>query len=1148
MAVQFILGRSGTGKTHYCVKAIVEALLAPSERRPLLYLVPEQATYQAERAILSDKRLAGYSRLYVLSFDRLGFLVRGKNNLGTRISELGKVMLIHKILQTNKTKLKLFGSSADRPGLAAEMRGVIEELQRYDCNAEEITKLAAELQKEEAGGISGLKFADIGLVYGEYLRLIEGKFVNPDTQLTAAREVLAETNFIKGARLWVDGFAGFTAQELMTLVELLKAASETQIALCLDPQKINPAHISPEMPDGISLFNPTERTYAELVGLIRKCGLQLSKPICLEKPWRFASSPELGHIERNLFEPGSSAKIKRNEKVRIVSASNARAEVQFVAREILNLVKKEKLRFRDIAVVTPELAGYQHYIRALFSDYGIPFFIDMRRPLRQHPLIELILSALRVVSFDFCNSDIFAFLKTDLVPISRSDVDMLENYCLAFGIGREDWKRKDDWQFTGSDESDFDEQQINKIRREAIESLLEFEKNLAGTKEKITPEEFTQVVFSLLEKLGVRGVLSAWVEEAIKAGDLEKADEHQQCYDRLVGIFDELVEIFSGQMMTAEEYLSIIDSAFANMTLAFIPPRLEEVLVGSIERSRHPELKVVFLIGTSQKRFPVPMRLEGIVTDQDRIEAEKKKLLLAETVEQQLIARQYLAYIAFTRAQKLLYITYPLADEKGNALASSDFLTDIESLFEDFSEEFFETEDYALDEVHSEAELTDLLCTKLGRDAEKESTESRPVGAEYEGLPAALSEDEQLAHIGKIVCDAINYDNIAGLDKDFIQEKSEGVIKKSITELASFAACPYQHFAKYTLGLKSRRIFKLEPLDLGIFYHYILDGLTKRLRDEGKYFATAKDNELLAFLHTEITKRLTSDSFISTFTGRSAHNAFIVDSASKNLEDCVLAIAQMARAGKFQTVETELTFGEPGDGLGQFELPLSNNRRLYLRGKIDRLDIGSVGGKNTALVFDYKRSSRGFNWAQFIHGLDLQLPAYLLALRNKKIGEADRLEPAGGFYMPIEVKPEAGEATELEGRVEKFKHKAKGILNGEYGRQLDESTTSGWSKFYNIPFTKSNGPYGYYNNSGALKPEDFEKVLRFTETKITKLAEENVSGRISVNPYRLRDCSPCGWCEYRAVCRFEWAINDYNSMEAVSKEQMLEMIGAGNGN
>ena len=450
------------------------------------------------------------------------------------------------------------------------MKRAIEEMQRYDCEAEEIIQLSARLQKENPADISGLKFADIALIYGEYLKFIESKFINPDTQLTEARKVLVETRFIKGARLWVDGFAGFTAQETAMLLELLKVVSDAKIALCLDPQKTG--H---QPPDEISLFNPTERTYTDLTGFIKKHGLRVCEPVCLEKRWRFISSPQLRHVEENLFESNRPTKRKQNESIRVVSASNARAEIRFAAREILNLVKKKNLRFRDIAVVTPNPGDYQHYIQALFGDYGIPFFIDMRRPLRGHPLIELILSAVRVVSFDFHSSDIFAFLKTGLTPMQQKDVDVLENYCVAFGIGREDWKRSADWQFADKTDNDFDEGRINRIRREAVGPLLEFEKNLSGEKEKITPEEFTEVIFSLLEKLGARERLSEWISEAIEVGDLEKAGEHRQCYDRVVDVFDELVGIFSGRMMTAGEYLSIIDGAFANLTLAFIPPRLE---------------------------------------------------------------------------------------------------------------------------------------------------------------------------------------------------------------------------------------------------------------------------------------------------------------------------------------------------------------------------------------------------------------------------------------------------------------------------------------------------------------------------------------------------------------------------------------------
>src|SRR5512140_1210991 len=130
MAVRFILGRSGTGKTHHCVKAIVDAL-SQGGNEPLLLLVPEQATYQAQRAILSDTRITGYNRLNVLSFDRLVYLVLGNNTARPAISRLGRTMVIQRVLRDCASKLSVFGDSAKLPGLGERLAGTITQLQQY---------------------------------------------------------------------------------------------------------------------------------------------------------------------------------------------------------------------------------------------------------------------------------------------------------------------------------------------------------------------------------------------------------------------------------------------------------------------------------------------------------------------------------------------------------------------------------------------------------------------------------------------------------------------------------------------------------------------------------------------------------------------------------------------------------------------------------------------------------------------------------------------------------------------------------------------------------------------------------------------------------------------------------------------------------
>ena len=181
MAVRFILGRSGTGKTSFCIKEIVDALSVSSDNQQLILLVPEQATYQAERAILSDKRIAGYSRLGVLSFDRLQFMLSGRNAARPTISRIGRQMIIHRILRDRKGDLKAFGASAEHIGLGRQMAETITELHQYAKTPEDVKQLVSKLDKDRS--LAALKFTDIALVLDEYLKFVEGKFIDPDVQL-----------------------------------------------------------------------------------------------------------------------------------------------------------------------------------------------------------------------------------------------------------------------------------------------------------------------------------------------------------------------------------------------------------------------------------------------------------------------------------------------------------------------------------------------------------------------------------------------------------------------------------------------------------------------------------------------------------------------------------------------------------------------------------------------------------------------------------------------------------------------------------------------------------------------------------------------------------------------------------------------------
>lgn len=1161
MAVQFILGRSGTGKTSHCVRAIADALQEPSDR-PLLFLVPEQATYQAERAILSDPRVQGYHRLHILSFDRLQFLLLGQNTARPAVSQIGRQMMVHKILRDNLDKLQIFGGSALQPGFAREMANTITELHKYAQGPDEVDGLLQRLGtgdcRPQAGGdnlqpahdasrrFSSLKFADVGLVFRRYAESLQDRFVDTDAQIAAACKAVARAEIVQGAHLWVDGFASFTGGEMALLVEVLKAVDRASVALCLDPAEVGVGASNPGTSDRAGLFEPTADTYREMLERLAEARIKLDRPLVLHHVGRFAACPALAHVEQNLFCLGAR-KAKAGGDIRLVAAPNLRAETQWAARQIVHLVRTKGYRYRDIAVVASDLGQYEHYVRAYLEDYGIPFFIDQRKPLNQHPVVELICTALQTVIGGFPHGEVFAYLKTGLVPIDASRIDALENYCLAFGVMGRDWLDADPWRRQPPEGAIFDERAVNTARDQIVRPLLDLRKALCPEGDvhtKTSPGAIVRAIWKLLDSLQVRRTVARWIDESLAAGDLTAADEHRQFFDRLVDVLDEFSEVFGRDELTAPDALGILQAAFSQITLAFIPPSLDQVLVGSIERSRHPNLKAVFLLGATQKNFPIPVPGPGLLTDADREAAEAADFHLAPGPAQSLAQRRYLAYIAFTRPSAFLHISYPSLDARGSQIVRSDLVDDLQMLFSDLEEESARDVSGDLAEICTESELSESLCARLGRDVfgPAAQTNERPVG-----LLHAMRSDDALAPCANAVTAALQYDNRAVLNDCVVAELFAGNLKGSATQLETFAACPYQYFARHTLSLEVRREFRLKPLDLGQFYHRVLDALHKQLVAEGSNLGTVDPSRLIEVLRARIEDCVLRDPFIASFVQRSGHNAFIISQAADVLEEAVGEYARMIRAGSFRPVLSEAAFGDIPDvqeNLGRFSLKLSNDRALSLRGKIDRLDVARIEGRNVALVIDYKSGVSGakFSWPEFHHGLDLQLPIYLLALRETGTAWAEAV--AGAFCVPISRPPDSASLRDLGQQTDRFGRKAYGLFNGEYADSLDASVDSGWSPFYNFSVTVKDGPYGRYPISGALRPAEFAAVLEYARGKIVALAEEIFAGRIDVHPYRIGTKAACANCDYKAVCRFDWQINDYHFLASQGK---LDVIGKAGG-
>ncbi|MBM4103191.1 MAG: hypothetical protein FJ263_03955 [Planctomycetes bacterium] len=1134
MAIRFILGTSGSGKTRRCVDAIAAAL-RDGGTDPLVFLVPEQATFQAERAILSCAGVSGYSRLQVLSFNRLQFrLCRG--GVRSELTPLGRQMLVRQALSSCADSLQVLRPSAATAGMAAALANLIRRLHEDNCAPDGLEAAAREILAKDADNPTGRKLADIALVFRRYVELLSRpgrEFLNPDALLTEARAKVKDTAFLKGARLWIDGFSGFTLQQRDLLFEMLSVCRGADIALCLDGQSIDLNDADPEKLDPASLFAPTERTYVDLLAILRNRKMPMAEPMILSRHPRFKSAAALEHIERNFFSPEAKA-VSAGDAIEIRGLADIRAEAFFVAGHIRRLVRQQKLRYRDIAVIAPDIHLYAHYLAGAFEQYKIPYFLDRPQELQSHPLMELLIGALRAVQSGFALSSMSALLKIDWNGLDSLEADTLDNYCRAFGVGEEDWISDAPWDL-GGEEPSFAPQRINTLRKKFFVPFGALAGRLQGL---ITARQGVEAIGELLEKLNIRNKLAN--ESQNDPQDNQFA--HRRVWKKMQETFEELTGVFGDDTMNASEMTAVLLEVFSSLTLKQIPPAADEVLIGSIERSRHPEIKVAFLPGATQKLFPVPLVQDALLTEEDTQLAAKANLPLTQPLEQALSARRYLAYIALTRASERLYITFPLTDEKESATAPWPGLERLCELCDGLHIHYGIPAELSRPENISTPALTEWFCAALGPESdcdEKTKSQARNLLS-----CCKASEDATLVNLCGDVEYALSYRNEAKLEQTIISQMSNGPLKTSASKLTSFATCPYQYFAKYGLRLKKRDLTGLKPIDIGDFYHAILQRLFMELYGRGLDWTNVAETELAESCQRVAEEILQTNSRLSAFMRGGAYNAYIIQQAVSGLAEFLPNLAAMSAAGQFRQKAAEVEFGKEGPAVA---IEIEKGKSIHLRGKIDRIDCADIDGRWTGIVFDYKTgsSTTRLKWAKFYHGLDLQLAAYLLALRHQVIANRPMEWVAGAFYLPIERPLDKADLAKLsEEKISVVK--ARGVFDGHFAFDLEEVPAGEYSRFYGFSVdSKENQPYSRYSTSDAVKPEEFSAVLRFAEEKIRTLGKGIVSGDIRAFPYRLGTQSPCAHCDYKPVCKFDWQLNEYHFLSSMNKEGVLNAAGGG---
>jgi len=908
MTIRLIIGRAGTGKTATCLDAVREEL----RRRPtgplLILLVPEQATFQTEYALASTPGLPGFIRAQVLSFRRMAFRVLQEVGGAARahIGDLGKRMMLRSLLEKQAAQLKVFRHAAGQPGFTETIASTLSELKSYCVGAEELAATINLLNSTSGTKQLADKLADISLLYNGLEEALKDRYIDPDDYLNLLAEHIEHSEAMRGATVWVDGFSGFTPQEYRVLMALAHTVAQVNITLCSSIESLTGSPVESDP------FYPIRETYEKLMDMAAQEKIKVERPLILdggEKRRHYSVS--IAYLEKEFFNLQAAPLDGPVEEVILVSAANPIAEVEGVAREITALCRDQGFYYRDIIIVLREIGAYAELIATIFDDHGIPVFIDQKRPVMHHPLVELIRSALEVLETDWSYNPVFRFLKTDLVPVSREEVDILENYVLAHGIRGSRWIDGTPWKYnrrmtleeelpvTELEEAELET--INQIRSRAVAALANFTK---AFNKAANVREQTTALYSLLEELQVPLSLERWSKEAEAEGKLLEAREHLQIWGEIIALLEQVVEAMGDEVMSVEQYAAVMEAGLESMRLGLIPPALDQVVVGSLERSRSPAAKVAFVLGVSDGVLPAKLTGNGVITEAERERLRLYGLQLAPGIRQRLFREQYLVYIALTRARERLYLSSPLADEEGAAIKPSQVMSRVRELLPGAKELYWpvEPDSSLLDDLefitNQQRSLT-YLVTRL-REA-KTGEKLDPVWHDVYNWFLANKKKDDYAR----VLSGLFYSNKEDkLPVGVVRSLYGRPLRTSVSGIERFRACPFAHFLSQGLRLRERVEYKLDAPDLGQFFHAALKLFGERVKSKKLTWGQLSDEECKV-LSSEVVDllvpRLQNEILLS-----SARRRYLTGKLRRIVQRATQTLCEHSRRGQFQPVGLEL--------------------------------------------------------------------------------------------------------------------------------------------------------------------------------------------------------------------------------------------------
>lgn len=1150
---------------------------------PVFIIVPDQMTFSTEYALTNNYGVDGIMRAQVMTFKRLAwFVLQQMGGIAhERVDSTGYRMLIRRILEEHKEEFQLFRQAAGKRGFTKEVEKLLKEFSQYNITAVTISLLIDELKVQAASKTLLNKMHDLEIILQQLKERIGSDYVDGEGFFPMLMEHLPEFESLRETHIYLDGFVSFTGQEFAVLKQLIMYAKRVTIAFPFDDPAV-------DIQDG-AVFQRAAKSYEKLVDELMKMkfetgvDIELEERVHLTKNFR-SENTDLAHIEQNFHAPYFQPIASRGF-VELYEAANPRAEVQGIAREIKRLVADESLRYKDIGILYRQADVYDAIISTTFYQYGIPVFSNEKRPMLYHPLIEFSRSVLEIITTNWQYEPVFRSVKTDLFfPLNsnltamRDRVDQLENYVIAKGIVRERWFDEKVWTYRKfkSLEKVNSVQTETELKREAYlvaardlirEPVHTLQQKLAKAK---TGRAIVVALYELMDELDVYKKLVKMQEREEQNAALHQAFEHEQAWNGWVNVLEQFDLMFGDKEMTLEDAAQILEEGFEALQFASVPPSLDEVTVSTIEFSRFDNMKVIFIIGVNDGVYPMRMDSGGLLSDAERASFDSTEFELAPGVKSRLLQESFLFYRAISSPTDRLYITYASADEESKGKLPSLYINRLQKLFdigtEEKSQRTLKHTRLVIDPIE-EQDATRILhylrhpspsVGFLMMQLKKAQIDGKPLAPEWAALQVFYERHDEWKDVLALVSAPLTTINEAEPLTEEMTTKLYGEdFLASVSRIEKYYGCPYSHFASYGLNLQERAEFRLETFAMGDLFH---EAIRKILTDTDGAIPPNNFAACLAKADETVTNLV--DYFSYSILKSSARFEYIKTKLVKIVARTLYALLNQTELSKFKAIAHEKPFGkrdeknadEEGDKkpLEPLEIELDNNRKMYLRGQIDRIDAYRDAETLYLRVVDYKSSGRTLNFTEVYNGISLQLLTYLdVALRNVPTlmqdnaylsGLADLenilVQSAGLFYLHVhnpQLSLEDYTQLDILERERQAKFKLSGyMLEDTTVAQLMDTTLEPMKSSIIVPAAFKKGDDLAFNatSSKIIGEKDMSNLQQFVHHKLRHAGNKIYEGDTAIKPYSLGAKTACKYCSFKAVCQFDQAEtgNSYNEL------------------